>query len=70
MMDQSTHQRRLEPFAVVCRFLNVSKPTGFRWRNDPTLNFPRAIRLGPRVVRFDMDEVEAWVASRKGIAVK
>lgn len=69
-LQQSTPHRRLEPFADVCAFLHISKPTGHRWRNDPAMNFPQAIRLGPRAVRFDMDEVVAWVASRKGISTK
>lgn len=33
---------------------------------DP--NFPRAIKVTPRAVRYRRDEIEAWIESRKAAA--
>lgn len=46
----------------VCEKLKVKKNTVYSWlKDDPT--FPRQIRLGPRVVRWDEDELTKWIKS-------
>ncbi|MEQ1609877.1 MAG: AlpA family phage regulatory protein [Hyphomonadaceae bacterium] len=35
-------------------------------KTDPT--FPRPFKISPRCVRFKVDEVEAWIASRRNTA--
>ena len=53
----------------VSRRLGVSRSTCERLRRNPTAKFPRPIKVGPNSVRFDADELGAWVESRKGGAV-
>jgi predicted DNA-binding transcriptional regulator AlpA len=61
---QPLSRRRLANFDEVCFLLRISKTTGMRWRADPSMGFPAPMRLGPKTVRFDMDEVERWMVSR------
>lgn len=35
-------------------------------KRDPT--FPRALRLSHRTLRWDMDEVKAWIQQRKEVS--
>jgi predicted DNA-binding transcriptional regulator AlpA len=35
------------------------------WRKRKAGDFPREIRLGPKCVRYSLNEVLAWVAARK-----
>jgi predicted DNA-binding transcriptional regulator AlpA len=44
--------------------LDVSKPTGHRLIAAGKIG-PRAIRLTPATVRYDADEVDAWLSTRK-----
>jgi len=46
--------------------LAISQTTLWRRQRDP--DFPRVYRLGPNVVAFDEDEVDAWIASRRASA--
>lgn len=47
----------------VCELLKVKKTTVYKWvREDPT--FPKQIHLGPRVVRWDADQLAEWVRTR------
>jgi predicted DNA-binding transcriptional regulator AlpA len=32
----------------------------------PELNFPTGLKIGPKVMRFNEAEVDAWLASRGG----
>ncbi|HDZ8966669.1 helix-turn-helix transcriptional regulator [Aeromonas veronii] len=54
---------------TVAQTCNVSRATIERWRRDPALNFPRPIKIGPKSVRFDADELAAWIASRRAVEV-
>jgi len=54
--------RMIRPQATAKK-LSFSLTTLWRRQQDPT--FPRAYRLGPNVVAFDEDEVDAWIASRR-----
>lgn len=49
----------------VSRRLGVSRSTCERLRRDHSANFPRAIHIGPNSVRFDADELAAWIESRR-----
>ncbi|MBA2800157.1 AlpA family phage regulatory protein [Aeromonas veronii] len=44
--------------------LGVSRATVERIRRDPRAAFPKAIPIGPNSIRFDLSEIEAWLASR------
>jgi excisionase family DNA binding protein len=47
----------------VCERLQVRKTTVYKWiREDQT--FPKQVRLGPRVVRWDEDQLGAWIRTR------
>ncbi|MGL6368448.1 helix-turn-helix transcriptional regulator [Aeromonas hydrophila] len=54
---------------TVAQICNVSRATIERWRRDPALKFPRPIKIGPKSVRFDADELAAWIASRRTVEV-
>ncbi|MBL0444960.1 MULTISPECIES: helix-turn-helix transcriptional regulator [Aeromonas] len=41
--------------------LEISRATIYRWRkNNP--NFPKAVHIGPRAIRYDLAAVEAFIA--------
>ncbi|PTH78360.1 helix-turn-helix domain-containing protein [Aeromonas veronii] len=44
--------------------LDVSRSTIERLRRSPKESFPKAIPIGPNSIRFDLSEIEAWLASR------
>lgn len=44
--------------------LGVSRATIERLRRSPKASFPKAIPIGPNSIRFDLSEIEAWLASR------
>lgn len=44
--------------------LGVHRTTIHRWMLKP--DFPKAIRMSAKVVRFNEAEVDAWLASRGG----
>ena len=45
--------------------LGISKSTLWRWRKDPSVNFPSAIMLGSRVVGWRLIEIDTWLNSNK-----
>ncbi|MDF2413046.1 AlpA family phage regulatory protein [Aeromonas sp. 1HA1] len=55
----------LIPISEVTRRLGVSRSTCERLRRNPAANFPQAIYIGPNSVRFDADELAAWINSRR-----
>jgi predicted DNA-binding transcriptional regulator AlpA len=56
--------KRLIRLADLFAALAVSKPTGHRLLAAGKIG-PRPIRLTPACVRFDADEVNVWLATRK-----
>ena len=48
----------------VQELLGIGKTTLWRWKNDPALKFPKAIRLGARAVGWHAEEIEQWIRSR------
>lgn len=56
--------KRLIRLADLFAKIDVSKPTGHRLLSAGTIG-PRAIRLTSACVRFDADEVDSWLSTRK-----
>lgn len=48
----------------IARYLGVARSSVNRWR-ERDAGFPPAIRLSARAIRFDPDEVKAWVQSHR-----
>jgi prophage regulatory protein len=44
--------------ADVCRFLGISRSTVYKKLSESS--FPKPARLGPRTVRWRVDDIEAW----------
>ena len=64
MQDSNSNGgRRLIPDPEVWKSFGVSPVTGWRWQNDPTLDFPTKIKIRTRNYR-DHDQLEAWKARR------
>lgn len=61
---KSPSKSRLIRLADLFALLSVSKPTGHRLIAAGKIG-PRAIRLTTACVRFDADEVDAWLSLRK-----
>ena len=53
--------RRVIGIAELCRILGRSRSSVSRYLANPSLSFPRPVRLGPRNRAWYSDEVEAWV---------
>jgi predicted DNA-binding transcriptional regulator AlpA len=63
-MDQSPKsQRRLVPDPQVCRRYGVHTSTLYNWDRDPTLGFPKPIRIKNRKFR-DEGELDEFDAAR------
>ena len=60
---------KLISISEVSRRLGVSRSTCERLRRNPSANFPRAIHIGQNSVRFDADELAAWIESRRNSGV-
>jgi predicted DNA-binding transcriptional regulator AlpA len=46
--------------AELAQFLNVSRMTVWRFRNDPALGFPKPAHIGG-IVFFERAAIEAWL---------
>jgi excisionase family DNA binding protein len=55
----------LIPISQVSARIGVSRSTVERLRRNPKYNFPKPIYVGPNSVRFDADELGAWIESRR-----
>jgi|RhiMethySRZTD1v2_1073278.scaffolds.fasta_scaffold4843472_2 predicted DNA-binding transcriptional regulator AlpA len=64
--DDSTGRRYL-PDPQVCRRYGVTAMTLWRWDHDPSVNFPKPIRINRRKYR-DEAELEAWERQRAALA--
>ena len=56
--------KRLIRLADLFALLDVSKPTGHRLIAAGKIG-PRAIRLSSACVRYDVEEVDAWLSTRR-----
>lgn len=63
-VETPTAAKRLIRFADLFALLDVSKPTGHRLLAAGKVG-PRPIRLTPACVRFDANEVDAWLSTKK-----
>ncbi|MGT9148938.1 helix-turn-helix transcriptional regulator [Aeromonas hydrophila] len=50
---------------VLANRLGVSRATIERLRRSPKDAFPKAIPIGPNSIRFDENEIEQWLDSRR-----
>lgn len=55
-------ERHLDSAQVMARF-GISKPTLYRWKNDPEIEFPKPIRIRRRYY-FSEADIAAWEAQR------
>ena len=55
---------RLIDLYPVCDLTGVKKSTIYSWLKDPDSNFPKPIRLSPRMVRWSEAAVLQWVQDR------
>ncbi|EMP4113325.1 AlpA family phage regulatory protein [Vibrio alginolyticus] len=66
-MNNSNHQTtninklKVLRSAQLSELLGISQTTLWRWRKDPTIQFPTPIALGPRVVAWKFMDIEAWL---------
>ena len=42
-------------------YLNISKPTMYRWIADETMNFPKPVRLGRRI-GYKKKDIDEWLS--------
>lgn len=55
----NTHRRRARP-AAAAKYLSICRSTLYEWvRTRP--GFPKPHPIGPRVVLFDLDEIDAFI---------
>jgi predicted DNA-binding transcriptional regulator AlpA len=47
--------------------LGVSEMTVWRWRQDPSLGFPQAVRIRSRLY-YRADELRAWMETQRAVA--
>ena len=53
---------RLIPRRAVLARIGVGRTTLYRWMDEA--GFPKAVKVGPRAVRWLESEVTAWIAAR------
>jgi predicted DNA-binding transcriptional regulator AlpA len=63
-VELSPSQKRLIRLADLFAQLDVSKPTGHRLIAANKIG-PKPIRLTPGTVRYDSEEVSAWLSTRR-----
>lgn len=42
----------------------IGNTTLYRWISDEHVGFPQPVQLGPRCVRWDLSQLQAWEARR------
>ncbi|MEH6465936.1 MAG: AlpA family phage regulatory protein [Shewanella psychromarinicola] len=47
--------------AQISELLGISSTTLWRWRQDPTNDFPQPIALGPRLVGWRVSDIESYL---------
>jgi predicted DNA-binding transcriptional regulator AlpA len=43
----------------------IDRVTAWRWYNNDRLKFPKPIRLSPGFSVYDVDEILAWIESKR-----
>ena len=56
------HSSKIIRARKVAELLDVSRVTVWRWERDGRL--PKKRRIGPNVVGWDFEEIEAWLAAK------
>jgi predicted DNA-binding transcriptional regulator AlpA len=59
MQSPETKSRRLIPDPQVWKRYGVTSMTGWRWDNNPNLQFPKPVVINRRKYRYE-DELEQW----------
>lgn len=59
-------QRRLVSVSYLARVLNVSERTV--WRMEADGKMPGAIRLAPKITRWDSGDIDSWIESKRKAA--
>jgi prophage regulatory protein len=58
---------RLLTALQVCELLGISKSCLYDWQNPESPrhrpDFPKPVRLGPNMVRWRKQDIEAWIAA-------
>ena len=54
-------ERRLWTYKDVCRRLNIRPGTAYAWVSQGRLP---VVRFSSKMVRFDPDEIEEWIAAQ------
>jgi prophage regulatory protein len=49
--------------SAVCERYGIARSTIYAWMNDGL--FPRPVKLGPRMVAWSLEELEAWEQKRR-----
>jgi predicted DNA-binding transcriptional regulator AlpA len=57
------HQRRILKTPDAALYVGAGIPTMEKWRL--TGEGPRFVRLGPRAIGYDIQDLDAWIESRK-----
>jgi predicted DNA-binding transcriptional regulator AlpA len=60
--------RQFITLAETANLARVTTHTLAVWRKDPENSFPKPIRLTNRTIRYDLAEIEAWLATRRAHA--
>lgn len=64
-MSEVTQRERFLNAGEVQRFLCISASSFQALRRDSSIQFPRAIEVTPRAVRWRLSEIEAWLEKRR-----
>ena len=56
-------RRKIITIKEICQMLGKSRSTIWRWQKAGI--FPPSVRLGPNSVGLFMDDLEAWLKSRR-----
>lgn len=57
--------KKLITIEEVARRLGISRSTCERMRRKPDVNFPKSIKIGENSVRYEADELERWIESKR-----
>lgn len=57
-------QNRVSLLPEILACTQLSRPTIYRYWADPTSDFPRPIKLGPKRVAVRTAELNSWLANR------
>jgi predicted DNA-binding transcriptional regulator AlpA len=64
-----TRSKRMVSAAQLAKILGVSEGTVWRWARE-NKNFPRGLKLGPRLTRWDSDAIDAFLMAKTAEAAQ